>query len=49
MATILLIEDAQDLARAICRQLDRLGLGRELTEIPWGSKGFRLPPSGLAA
>jgi transposase len=30
-------------------QLDRLGLGRELTHIPWGSKRFRLPPSRLAA
>jgi len=26
-------------------QLDRLGLGQELTHIPWGSKRFRLPPS----
>lgn len=31
------------------RQLDRLGLGRELTEIPWGSKRFKLPPVGLSA
>src|SRR5690606_29028672 len=29
------------------RQLDRLGLGRDLTEIPWGSKTFKLPPSQL--
>ncbi len=29
-------------------QLDRLGLGRELTHIPWGSKTFKLPPSRLA-
>ena len=27
------------------QQLDRLGLGRDLTEIPWGSKTFKLPPS----
>ena len=26
-------------------QLDRLGLGDEITHIPWGSKRFRLPPS----
>jgi transposase len=26
-------------------QLDRLGIGMELTEIPWGSKRFTLPPS----
>jgi len=26
-------------------QLDRLGLGQEITHIPWGSKRFRLPPS----
>jgi len=28
-------------------QLDRLGVGRELKEIPWGSKRFKLPPSKL--
>ncbi len=26
-------------------QLDRLGIGAELHEIPWGSKRFKLPPS----
>lgn len=26
-------------------QLDRLGLGQDLTHIPWGSKQFKLPPS----
>ena len=26
-------------------QLDRLGLGQELTHIPWGSKRFKLPLS----
>jgi transposase len=26
-------------------QLDRLGLGDEVTHIPWGSKRFKLPPS----
>ena len=29
------------------RHLDNLGIGRELTHIPWGSKTFKLPPSGL--
>lgn len=28
--------------------LDKLGIGRELTHIPWGSKTFKLPPSTLA-
>lgn len=27
--------------------LDRLGLGKELTHLPWGSKNFKLPPSTL--
>jgi transposase len=29
------------------RELDRLGIGRELQEIPWGSKMVKLPPSSL--
>lgn len=29
--------------------LDRLGIGQELTHIPWGSKTFKLPPSKLVA
>jgi transposase len=28
--------------------LDRLGIGQELTHIRWGSKTFKLPPSGLS-
>ena len=28
-------------------QLDRLGIGRELDRIPWGSKRPKLPPSSL--
>lgn len=28
-------------------QLDRLGLGAEVKEIPWGSKTFKLPPSRM--
>lgn len=31
------------------QQLDRLQLGQELTELPWGSRTFKLPPSSLAA
>lgn len=27
--------------------LDRLGLGRELTHLPWGSRNFKLPESSL--
>jgi hypothetical protein len=30
------------------RNLDRLGIGAELTHVPWGSKTFKLPPSQLA-
>ncbi len=30
------------------QQLDRLGIGQEVTHIPWGSKQFKLPPSKLA-
>ena len=28
-------------------QLDRMGIGRELSEIPWGTKKVKLPPSRL--
>lgn len=28
-------------------ELDRLGIGRELSEIPWGTKRVKLPPSSL--
>jgi hypothetical protein len=28
-------------------QLDRLGIGQDVTHIPWGSKRFKLPPSKL--
>jgi len=32
-------------AKAFTRQqLDRLGIGQELVEMPWGSKKVRLPP-----
>ena len=29
------------------RHLDRLGMGMELTHLPWGSKTYKLPPSSL--
>lgn len=29
------------------QQLDRLGIGQELTQLPWGSRTFTLPPSSL--
>ncbi len=31
------------------RQLDRLGLGHDLTHLVWGSKTFKLPPSSRAS
>jgi hypothetical protein len=35
-------------AKAFTReQMDRLGIGRSLTVIPWGSKRILLPPSSL--
>jgi hypothetical protein len=30
------------------QQLDRLGIGQDVTHIPWGSKEYKLPPSKLA-
>jgi hypothetical protein len=30
------------------RELDRLGLGAEITKIPWGTKHVHLPPSQLS-
>jgi len=30
------------------KQLDRIGIGMDLKEIPWGSKRFKLPPSQLS-
>ena len=31
------------------RQLDRLGLGHDLTHLVWGSNTFKLPPSSRAS
>jgi hypothetical protein len=37
-------------AKAFVRQqLDRLGLGKELTEFQWGGKTVRLPPSRMVS
>jgi hypothetical protein len=30
------------------QHLDRLGIGQNLTHLPWGSKTYKLPPSKLA-
>jgi len=29
------------------QQLDRIGIGEDVTELPWGSRTFKLPPSTL--
>ena len=41
----------QSTGQYVRRQLDRLGIGAELTEIPWGTKNppLPLPPSSLKA
>ena len=31
-----------------CDRLDRLGLGQELTSIPWNKKHYHLPPSKMS-
>src|SRR5262245_59021443 len=41
--------DGQSALEFTRAQLDRLGIGAELSEIPWGSKRFKLPPSRLNA
>lgn len=38
----------QSVAGYVCTQLDRLGLGADLTEIRWGRRTIPLPPSRLA-
>ena len=45
---ILLVHGDEQPALAFTRdQLDRLGVGKDLKEIPWGSKRFKLPPSKI--
>jgi transposase len=39
------LPDGQSALQFTRAQLDRLGIGMQLTEIPWGSKRFTLPPS----
>jgi hypothetical protein len=41
------LPDGQSALQFTRNQLDRLGIGATLTEIPWGSKTFKLPPSKL--
>ncbi len=41
------LPDGQSALQFTRAQLDRLGIGQDLTEIPWGSKKFKLPPSQL--
>jgi hypothetical protein len=43
------LPDGQSALQYTRRQLDRLQIGQHVTEIPWGSKRFKLPPSGLGA
>lgn len=42
------LPDGQSALQFTRAQLDRLGIGQDLTEIPWGSKTFKLPPSQLS-
>jgi hypothetical protein len=41
------LPDGQSAKEFTRNQLDRLGIGRDMTHIPWGSKRFKLPPSKL--
>lgn len=43
------LPDKQSALEFTRAQLDRLGIGAKLSEIPWGSKRFKLPPSQLNA
>jgi hypothetical protein len=43
------LPDGQSALQYTRHQLDRLGIGADLKQIPWGSKKFKLPPSKLAA
>ena len=44
---VLNLPDGQTALQFTRNQLDRLGIGREITHIPWGSKRFKLPLSRL--
>jgi transposase len=41
------LPDGQSALQFTRNQLDLLGIGKEVTHIPWGSKRFKLPPSKL--
>jgi hypothetical protein len=41
------LPDGQSALQFTRNQLDRLGIGKEVTQIPRGSKRFKLPPSQL--
>jgi hypothetical protein len=41
------LPDGQTALQFTRQQLDRLGIGQELTVIPWGTKKVKLPPSSL--
>jgi hypothetical protein len=41
------LPDGQSALQFTRNQLDRLGIGQEVTHIPWGSKRFKLPTSKL--
>lgn len=41
------LPDGQSALQFTRAQLDRLEIGKDLTQIPWGSKKFKLPPSQL--
>jgi hypothetical protein len=44
-----LLPDGQSALSFTRAQLDRLSIGADLTDIPWGSKRFKLPPPRLNA
>jgi hypothetical protein len=41
------LPDGQSALAFTRKQLDRLGVGKDLQEIPWGSMRHKLPPSKL--
>lgn len=41
------LPDGQSALEFTRNQLDQIGIGQQITHIPWGSKRFKLPPSTL--
>jgi hypothetical protein len=41
------LPDGQSALEFTRNQLDQIGIGQQVTHIPWGSKRFKLPPSTL--